>query len=293
MSRIRTVKPDLFRHEALFDAELESQLPLRLAYINLFLVADCEGRFRWLPRTIKLDVLPFDQIDISAVLDALERHGFIHRYQVDGDDYGVIPTFKKHQRLQSKEIESGSTLPPPPGSPIQNGDATGTHPGAYPNATGTPPVRSGGESGTQPESQEGKGIGREGGRGEKEGKVSARAAPTPKTPCPPDLSIAEETRAWAAERGYAQLEDHLQAFTEKAVAKGYRYADWQAALKTAIREDWAKLRTASPATATARPDATGPLASLGPLSPSGERTRAALEQWLSQPEPEDANCGLH
>ena len=46
MSRIRTVKPELFKHEELFDTELASGLPLRLAFTGLFTVADCEGRFK-------------------------------------------------------------------------------------------------------------------------------------------------------------------------------------------------------------------------------------------------------
>lgn len=111
MSRIRTVKPELFRHEELFDAELESGLPLRLAFVGLFTVADCEGRFLWKPRTLKLDVLPHDVVDFSRVLAVLERYGFVQSYEVGGGKYGWIPTFTKHQRLQPKEVEAGSKLP--------------------------------------------------------------------------------------------------------------------------------------------------------------------------------------
>ena len=115
MSRIRTVKPELFRHEALFDAELESGLPLRLAFIGLFTVADCEGRFLWKPRTLKLDVLPHDTVDFSAVLNALQAAGFIEQYEVDGKRYGLIPSFKKHQQIPTREQERGSVLPGKPG----------------------------------------------------------------------------------------------------------------------------------------------------------------------------------
>lgn len=111
MSRIRTVKPELFRHEVLFDAELESGLPLRLAFIGLFTVADCEGRFIWKPRTLKLDVLPHDTVDFAAVLSALERAGFIERYEVDGVHYGLLPSFKKHQQIPTREQERGSSIP--------------------------------------------------------------------------------------------------------------------------------------------------------------------------------------
>ena len=130
MSRIRTVKPELFKHEALFDAELNSKLPLRLAFIGLFTVADCEGRFKWRPRTLKLDVLPHDFVDFASVMNALESAGFIERYEVDGEVYGWIPSFTKHQRLQTKELAAGSTIPSP-----NDRDATGTHPERYRDAS--------------------------------------------------------------------------------------------------------------------------------------------------------------
>ena len=99
MSRIRTVKPDLLRHEDLFDAELACGLPLRLAFIGLFTVADCEGRFIWKPRTLKLDVLPHDVVDFAAVLAALEAAGFIQRYMVDGVQYGRIKGWTGWQEI--------------------------------------------------------------------------------------------------------------------------------------------------------------------------------------------------
>lgn len=172
MSRIRTVKPELFRHEDLFDAELETGLPLRLAFIGLFTVADCAGRFRLKPRTLKLDVLPHDTVDFAAVLAALERYGFIQSYTVNGERFAWIPSFQRHQRLQSKEIDAGSDLPA-----YESRDADRaaneaqptaqterTHPVAYRNAPGSVPERTENAPGTQPEAQEGKGRGKEGKR---------------------------------------------------------------------------------------------------------------------------------
>lgn len=103
MARIRTVKPDLFRHEALFEAEQQSGLPLRLAFIGLFTACDREGRFRWQPRQIKLDVMPYDACDFSRVLDALASRGFLVRYACGDDEYGVIPSWPKHQVINNRE----------------------------------------------------------------------------------------------------------------------------------------------------------------------------------------------
>lgn len=106
MGRIRTVKPELFKHEDLFELELETGLPIRLAFIGLFTCCDRAGRFKWRPRSLKLDVLPYDECDFSRVLDALVTRGFVQKYEVNGEKYGVIPTFDKHQIINNRESES-------------------------------------------------------------------------------------------------------------------------------------------------------------------------------------------
>jgi hypothetical protein len=147
MARIRTVKPELFRHEALFEAEQQSKLPLRLAYIGLFTACDREGRFKWKPRALKLDVLPYDQIDFSRVLDALLTHGFIVKYEYEGNEFGCIPTWSQHQVINNRE--STSLLPSPEES------TTCTHEARVDDASVTPLMRTQGE---------GEGKGREGER---------------------------------------------------------------------------------------------------------------------------------
>ena len=106
MGRIRTVKPELFKHERLFDAEQETGLPLRLAFIGLFTACDREGRFNWRPRSLKTDVMPYDDIDFSRVLDALLTRGFLVKYEIGNDVYGCIPSWKDHQFVNNKEAKS-------------------------------------------------------------------------------------------------------------------------------------------------------------------------------------------
>lgn len=110
--RIRTIKPEFFLSEKLFDAEMESGLPLRVAYAGLWCAADREGRFEWRPRMLKARVLPYDNADCARVLDALTTRGFVVKYTVEGRVFGVIPTFKEHQVINNREKES--TLPEPP-----------------------------------------------------------------------------------------------------------------------------------------------------------------------------------
>jgi hypothetical protein len=112
MGRIRSIKPEFFKHEELFNAEDETGLPLRVAFSGLWTLADREGRFKWKPTQIKLDVLPYDKVDMTTVLDALAVYGFIVKYSSDGKDFGFIPSFKEHQVINHRE--SPSVIPPPP-----------------------------------------------------------------------------------------------------------------------------------------------------------------------------------
>jgi hypothetical protein len=85
---------------------MANQLPLRLAFIALFTCCDREGRFRWQPRHLKLHMLPYDEVDIFRVLDALVAHGFIVKYERNGEFYGCIPSWLRHQNINNKEQES-------------------------------------------------------------------------------------------------------------------------------------------------------------------------------------------
>lgn len=107
MARIRTIKPEFFKHEELYIAEKEEKLPLRIAFAGLWCASDREGRFKWRPNQLKLDVLPYDTCDFSRVLDALATRGFIEEYSSeDGQNYGFIPSFTQHQVINNRESQS-------------------------------------------------------------------------------------------------------------------------------------------------------------------------------------------
>ncbi len=122
MARIRTIKPDFFRHSGLFRAEREAGLPLRVAFAGLWTAADREGRFKWKPDELKLDCLPFDEVDFSRVLDALRTRGHIVKYTVAGVEYGCIPSWKDHQIINNKETRS--ILPSPEESSEESNTCT-------------------------------------------------------------------------------------------------------------------------------------------------------------------------
>lgn len=112
MARIRTVKPEFFRHEDL-QALNEKHRDIMLFFCGLWCQCDKAGRFRWRPNHIKLDVLPFTKYNAGTYLDVLQEAGFISKYSVDGEDYGLVCNFKKHQLIWGSETKSPLRLPEP------------------------------------------------------------------------------------------------------------------------------------------------------------------------------------
>lgn len=113
MARIRTIKPEFFRHELLQDLAAEHGAEIMLVFAGLWGHCDSEGRFEWRPRQLKLDILPFLDFSMAEILDLLETAGLVKSYEVSGKRYGVIETFREHQRLTGKEAQDGVKHPEP------------------------------------------------------------------------------------------------------------------------------------------------------------------------------------
>jgi hypothetical protein len=130
MARIRTIKPEFFRHEDLQELENKhhGKYPM-LVYAEILTLCDKSGRFEWKPRQIKLDILPFINFDMEETLNLLLETKFIMKYEVDGKYYGLIPTFTSHQRITGKEALSPNRYPAPPVKQKGNGrETTGKQP---------------------------------------------------------------------------------------------------------------------------------------------------------------------
>ena len=132
MPRIRTVKPDFFSHELLNELECSHpDLHPMLVYEGLWTLCDNRGVFQMRPRKIHLVILPFCMFDMEASIKLLEKNKQLILYQVEGDDYGYIPTFLEHQRITGKEKEDGQKYPLP--EQVKNQKKT---PGKQPGNTG-------------------------------------------------------------------------------------------------------------------------------------------------------------
>jgi hypothetical protein len=118
--RIRTIKPEFFTHAELADLEFDTALPVRLAFIGLWCAADRDGRFKWDPRRLGVQILPYDNVDFDAIMEALNRAGFIDKYEVEGRTFGCVPSFSRHQVINNREQDSSI--------PARDGSITVTEP---------------------------------------------------------------------------------------------------------------------------------------------------------------------
>lgn len=239
MARIRTIKPDFFRHEGLYDAEKETGLPIRVAFAGLWTASDRAGRFEWKPKTLKLDCLPHDEVDFARVLDVLLTRGFVRRYTSNGRCYGYVPSWNDHQAINNREAES--ILPDPKESEEESIPLT--REARVDDASATPLMHAPAE-----------GKGREGERKGKEKKPRAVRAPKPDltltdwTDTLPDGSFAippeDPIFDWAAKAGIPPdwIDLAWRAFADRygpnGAGKAKRYADWRAVFRTAVKDDW-------------------------------------------------------
>ncbi|WP_156955184.1 hypothetical protein [Polaromonas glacialis] len=129
MARSRNIKPGFFTNDVL------GELPAltRLMFAGIWTLCDREGRLEDRPKKIRAETLPYDVCDADEMLQSLEKAGFLHRYEADGQRVIQVLAWHKHQNPHVKE--AASTLPPPGGvtalpeeAPDKNSSSTGQAP---------------------------------------------------------------------------------------------------------------------------------------------------------------------
>ena len=127
MPRARNIKPGFFMNEELAECDLAA----RLVFIGLWSLADREGRLEDRPKRIRAFVFPYENYDVDELLNQLQEHGFILRYEVDGNKYIQVLNFKKHQKPHPRE--AASDIPPPVGYAEENCNVTESREKALPS----------------------------------------------------------------------------------------------------------------------------------------------------------------
>ena len=120
MARARNIKPGFFTND-----DLGELAPLaRLGFIGLWGQADFNGNMKYKPKRLKVEVLPYDNVDFAELVGELQHAGFVEIYQVGSEDYLHVVNFRKHQRPHKNEVLRGTDIP----QPVTGNDPNGTDP---------------------------------------------------------------------------------------------------------------------------------------------------------------------
>lgn len=107
MARARNIKPGFFTNEQLAENE-----PLgRLLFIGFWTMADFKGDLEWKEKTLKIQLLPWDNCDLKQLAINLDKSGLIRFYSSQGRTYINIPNFERHQNPHKNEKLKGSDIP--------------------------------------------------------------------------------------------------------------------------------------------------------------------------------------
>jgi hypothetical protein len=101
MARIRTIKPEFWRDEALASVTPEACL-LALGLLNH---CDDEGYFNANPKLVESDIFPLRELKVktTVLLQELCKIGYVLVFDgSDGKTYGCIKNFEKHQVINKK-----------------------------------------------------------------------------------------------------------------------------------------------------------------------------------------------
>lgn len=94
MARIRSIHPGLFTDEAFAGLSMAA----RVLLLGLWTEADDQGVFDWKPVTLKMRLMPVDNVSIPELLLELEANEIIRRFSQDGRELGAVRNFCKYQR---------------------------------------------------------------------------------------------------------------------------------------------------------------------------------------------------
>jgi len=114
MARIRYIKSEFWKDEDV--AELSYQA--RLFYIGMWNFADKAGRLEDRPKWLKVEIFPYDNVDVNKILKDLakrktnSKRPFIQRYGLNGKMYIQILAWSEHQKPHHQEQESRIVEPP-------------------------------------------------------------------------------------------------------------------------------------------------------------------------------------
>ncbi len=208
MARIRSIHPPIFTDEGFVSLSMAA----RVLLMGIWTEADDHGVFEWKPVTLKMRVMPVDNVNIPELLAECEAADVIKRFTA-GKSYGLVRNFCKYQKPKKPNY----IHPIPSEFFLYAGlNADGSLPVTHRSSTGTEksPQREDGGGKMEEES----GIEKEEGE---EGSRSKLKLVSEEKPIPIDLSYEPSDRAveYAYSLGMkkADLTSELSKFIAKSL----------------------------------------------------------------------------
>jgi hypothetical protein len=206
MARIRTIKPEFWKHEELSELP-EATHMLAAALLNY---SDDYGYFNANPKLIQAECSPLREpsVSIPESLRSLQTIGYISVGKgADGKMYGRVNRFSDHQRVSH-----------PSNSKIQDISITWEDSGNPPEILRNPPET------LRPERnrEQGTGKGRE---------------------IPDDFTLTDDLITYAEKKGIRNrkaLENFTEGFVLSCKSKKYKYVDFAATWKNWLRDEISK-----------------------------------------------------
>lgn len=237
MARIRSIKPEFWVSEQIAECSTNA----RLTFVGLWNFCDDQGVHPAKPKTLKAELYPMDDITAAQVgewVGELIATGLVREFEApeDGKRYWHVTGWDRHQKIDRPSYKH-------PAPPSQNSTSPRRADSPSPQRASVDEDSSN-DRRAPPPGVDRKGVDRKGVEGDSpKARVPANAKRA-KTSMPSDFGISDRVKSWATEKGFDRVDAHLESFKAKCAANGYTYADWDAAFMNAIRDDWAKLRSA-------------------------------------------------
>jgi hypothetical protein len=95
MPRIRTIKPEFWTDETVG----ECSIPARLLFIATWNIADDRGNLERSTKQLKVQVFPYDTVDVEKLVRELLKLRLLTEYEVDGKIFLHINGFHRHQKI--------------------------------------------------------------------------------------------------------------------------------------------------------------------------------------------------
>ncbi len=101
---LKMINTEIYGDLNLLEAEKNTQLPLRTAFIGLLACCDKSGQFYWEPEHLKAIIFPYISINFRQLLDVLCTYGFVEKKWIAGRLFGCIPLKNRFvYEVQSKK----------------------------------------------------------------------------------------------------------------------------------------------------------------------------------------------